>query len=109
MLDADRQLLYERINRRVDKMLDSGLLDEVKTFSESLSSAQSFQAIGYKELIEYLNGHISMEEAVELLKKNTRNYAKRQLTWMRRYTDAVKFDFTDGIGALKLAEETFKK
>ncbi len=107
-LNAERNLLYDRINQRVDKMLEAGLLEEVQKNFGKIGSAQSFQAIGYKELAEYLKGNLTYLEAVSLLKKNTRNYAKRQLTWMRRYENAVWFDFTDGIGALKLAEETFK-
>ncbi|NCA67155.1 MAG: tRNA (adenosine(37)-N6)-dimethylallyltransferase MiaA, partial [Clostridia bacterium] len=107
VLNAERHLLYQRINERVDHMLEAGLLDEVKA-QYCNESAQSFQAIGYKELAEYLRGNCSYCEAVELLKKNTRNYAKRQLTWARQYSDAVWFDTFERSKAQKLAEDTFK-
>ncbi len=82
---ADRQKLYDRINLRVDLMLEAGLLSEAKAFFNKLDNSKTaVQAIGYKELFPYINGEISLEEAVENLKKATRNYAKRQLTWFRR-------------------------
>ncbi len=107
VLSAQRKMLYDRINQRVDDMLQAGLLEEVKTHIGNISVAQSFQAIGYKELAKYLNGDMSYEEAVLLLKKNTRNYAKRQLTWTKRYESAVWFDFAKGIEALRLIKEVF--
>ena len=82
--DIDRDVLYERINKRVDQMMSEGLLDEVKGLYEKYgSSPRAFQAIGYKELINYFEGKTTLEDAVELIKKNTRNYAKRQLTYIR--------------------------
>jgi len=82
---ADRQKLYDRINLRVDLMIEEGLLDEAKSFFNKLDSSKTaVQAIGYKELFPYINGDISLDDAVENLKKATRNYAKRQLTWFRR-------------------------
>ena len=82
--DIDRDVLYERINNRVDQMMKEGLLDEVKSLYEKYGdSPRAFQAIGYKELIAYLKGETTLEDAVELIKKNTRNYAKRQLTYIR--------------------------
>lgn len=85
-LNMDRGLLYERINRRVDQMLEAGLVEEVrglllKGYSPDLPA---LQALGYKEIIAYLQGEISLEEAIYILKRNTRRYAKRQLTWFRR-------------------------
>lgn len=80
---TDREKLYDRINLRVDIMLENGLIDELKQLNLPRNS-NAAQAIGYKELYSYLDGEISFNEAVELLKKNTRNYAKRQLTWFRR-------------------------
>lgn len=80
---ADRAVLYDRINRRVDLMLESGLLDEAKDFFAH-TTATAAQAIGYKELKPYLDGEVSLDEAVERLKQVTRNYAKRQLTWFKR-------------------------
>lgn len=80
----DREKLYERINRRVDIMLENGLLDEAKRYCNLPEKSTASQAIGYKELIPYFNGEISLDEAVENLKLSTRHYAKRQLTWFRR-------------------------
>lgn len=80
----DRQFLYDRINTRVDLMIDMGLLDEAKKFlSKNLSSTAS-KAIGYKEFIPYFNGKSSLEECKDLLKMETRRYAKRQITWFKR-------------------------
>lgn len=86
VLNRDRDDLYERINKRVDVMLNNGLVKEVedllaKGYSRELTS---MQGIGYKEIISYLNDELSYEDAVELLKRNSRRYAKRQLTWFRR-------------------------
>lgn len=81
---SDRQYLYDRINRRVDIMLEQGLIDEAKAFYASDFSATAKQAIGYKELKPYLDGETDLDSAVEKLKMETRRYAKRQLTWFRR-------------------------
>lgn len=81
---ADRELLYRRIDRRVDAMLQQGLLDEARTVLSDRCGPTAVQAIGYKELIPCFSGEISMEEAVENIKRETRRYAKRQLTWLRR-------------------------
>lgn len=86
----DREKLYDRINLRVDIMLNDGLIDEVKELYPSLGTTAS-QAIGYKELILYIEGKASYEDSVELLKKNTRNYAKRQLTYFKRNKDTLWF------------------
>lgn len=85
-LTGEREQLYDRINRRVDQMLEAGLVSEVKgLLQDGLSkNAQSMQAIGYKEVFYYLHGLCSYEEMKELLKRNTRRYAKRQMTWFRR-------------------------
>lgn len=83
-LEMDRSLLYDRINLRVEQMIDDGLLNEVKTFyDEGLGTCQSMQAIGYKEFIPYFNGDYSLDRAIELLKRNSRRYAKRQFTWFK--------------------------
>jgi len=87
-ITMDRQRLYQRINHRVDIMMQKGLPDEVKKlldmgYSKDLTS---MQGLGYKELIRYLEGEFSLEEAVEILKRDTRRFAKRQLTWFRRDT-----------------------
>lgn len=86
VLNMDRAKLYERINKRVDDMIDNGLVDEVKKLKEKgyTSDMQSMKGIGYKEILYYLNGDISFEDAVDMIKQGSRNYAKRQLTWFRR-------------------------
>ncbi len=97
-LTMERQQLYERINKRVDLMLEKGLLDEVKALHDSgLRDCQSIQAIGYKELYKYLDGMCTFEEAVEELKRNSRNYAKRQLTWFRNQMEVKWFDMTEAV------------
>ncbi len=85
-LNCDRELLYDRINRRVDIMTEQGLFDEVEDLlcCGVPANAQSMQGIGYKEAVMAVRGEISKEESIELIKKNSRNYAKRQLTWFRR-------------------------
>lgn len=81
----DRETLYTRINKRVDIMVESGLIDETqKLLSKHGRTPNLVNTIGYREIIGYLDNKYSLEEALELLKKNTRNYAKRQLTWFRR-------------------------
>ena len=93
-LNMDRAKLYEKINQRVDKMIDLGLVDEVKNLlDEGLDkNSQSLKAIGYKEVISYLDGDIDFDEMVDLIKKNSRHYAKRQLTWFRRDKRIKWFD-----------------
>lgn len=85
-VDFPREILYERINERVDKMFNDGLLDEVKTLLTNgvTFSHQSMKAIGYKEFKEYFENTATIEEVSEKIKKNSRNYAKRQLTWFRK-------------------------
>lgn len=85
-LNMDRSKLYERINNRVDNMIDQGLVGEVESILKMGYDPKlvSLQGIGYKEIIKYLNNLISLEEATETIKKASRNYAKRQLTWFRR-------------------------
>lgn len=81
-LSCDRDALYDRCNKRVDIMLENGLLNEVKTLYEKYPESNILKrAIGYKEIIKYLNNEITFEEALELIKKNTRHYVKRQYTW----------------------------
>lgn len=80
----DRELLYERINKRIDIMLENGLLEEAETTLDSSNSKGAFQAIGHKELYPYLQGELTLDEAKENLCRQTRRYAKRQLTWFRK-------------------------
>ncbi|WP_336883094.1 tRNA (adenosine(37)-N6)-dimethylallyltransferase MiaA [Priestia koreensis] len=106
-LTMDRDKLYERINMRVDMMVDEGLLDEVKRlYDGGIRDVQSIQAIGYKEIYEYLDGHVTLEKAVEQLKQNSRRYAKRQLTWFRNKMPVTWFDVT-GASQRELFDEIF--
>lgn len=94
-LTMDRDILYERINFRVDEMMNIGLLEEVTSlYEKGIKNCQSIQAIGYKEIYQYLDGNISLEESIEQLKQNSRRYAKRQLTWFRNKMDVQWFDMT---------------
>jgi tRNA dimethylallyltransferase len=80
----DRERLYDRIHRRVDSMVENGLLEEARRVLKSPYAPTAMQAIGYKELRPYFDGELSLEEALDNLKKSTRHYAKRQLSWFRR-------------------------
>jgi len=92
-LDLDREVLYERINRRVDRMMKDGLLEEARGLWENgVRNVQSVQAIGYKELYQHFEGFITLDEAIELIKKHTRHYAKRQMTYFRNKVDISWFD-----------------
>jgi len=84
-LGMERERLYERINQRVDLMMEQGLLEETKTaLAKGVSpQAQSMTSLGYRQIIQYLQGEVSLEKAIELIKRDTRHFAKRQLTWFR--------------------------
>ena len=105
---SDREKLYDRINKRVDIMLEKGLIEEAKEFYSMPIGRTAAAAIGYKELKPYLDGELTLEEAVEKLKAATRHYAKRQLTWFRRdeYIRWIDADMTDDIiaEALRILE-----
>ena len=91
-LDLDRDFLYERINKRVDIMFEEGVLKEAKElYDKKIYSKAVMTGIGYKELYEYFDGNISLDEAKDLIKKNTRHYAKRQMTWFRNQMDIKWF------------------
>ena len=90
VLNMDRQKLYDRINLRVDLMIKDGLVDEVKRMLEKYSEfPTAMQGLGYKEIVDYLNGNCLLDEAIEKIKLETRRYAKRQLTWFRSYDNAT--------------------
>lgn len=92
-LTLEREELYKRINARVDKMIDSGLIEETKYLQSKVSKdSQCMKAIGYKELIPYITGECSLEESVDLLKQKTRNYAKRQITFMNQFNNIIKIE-----------------
>ena len=111
----NRARLYERINERVDLMINSGLENEVRNlYDRGMLSDRTtaVQAIGYKEMLSYIKGEITLSDSVELIKKNTRNYAKRQMTWFRRYNSISVVPDTDS-GEIKapslLADEVLRK
>ena len=94
VLTAPREILYERIDRRVDQMMEEGLLEEVKSLRERgcHRGMVSMQGLGYKEILAYLEGEYPLEEAVRILKRDTRHFAKRQLTWFRREQNVIWVD-----------------
>ncbi len=96
IIDHEREKLYQRINLRVDLMMENGLLEEVKSVY-SKKHLNSLRTVGYSELFDFLDNKINLTEAVELIKQNSRRYAKRQLTWFRKHTEAhlIPFDTTD--------------
>lgn len=91
VLNDDRERLYEKINRRVDLMLEEGLVEEVKRLKEAGCTRDlvSMQGLGYKEILSFLEGEISLDEAVYLIKRDTRHFAKRQITWFKREKDVI--------------------
>lgn len=107
-LVKDRAVLYDAINKRVDLMLENGLVDEVKKLKKSGLSVknQSMRAIGYKEVLSYLDGEIDYDRMVEILKQHSRNYAKRQLTFLRGIKNVVYVDTAD---IEKAEKEIFEK
>lgn len=94
VLNDNRQLLYDRIDLRIDQMLEEGLLEEVTALKNKgyTKDMVSMQGLGYKEILDYLNGEYSLEEAIYILKRDTRHFAKRQLTWFRRERDVIWID-----------------
>lgn len=98
-LTADRELMYDRINKRVDLMMEAGLLEEVRGLL-SRKHLNALQTVGYKELFEHLEGHTTLDQAVENIKTNTRRFAKRQLTWNRRDTKIHWFDYATPVSQI---------
>ncbi len=94
VLNDDRQLLYDKIDLRIDQMLEEGLLAEVESLRNKgyTKDMVSMQGLGYKEILDYLNGECTLEEAIYILKRDTRHFAKRQLTWFRRERDVIWID-----------------
>ena len=94
VLNRDREVLYERINKRVDLMMENNLIDEVKHLLDIGYDKNliSMQGIGYKEIVKYLEGEYSLDEAIEIIKRDSRRYAKRQITWFKRYKESKWFD-----------------
>lgn len=96
VLNDDRQVLYSRIDQRIDRMMEDGLVREVQTLKDMGCTRDmvSMQGLGYKEILDYLEGRCSLEEAVYILKRDTRHFAKRQLTWFRREPEVIWLDRT---------------
>ena len=89
-INMDREKLYERINKRVDIMIENGLVDEVKELVAKYDELPTaIQGLGYKEVVSYLNNEITYDEMIDIIKQETRRYAKRQLTWFRRNKQIV--------------------
>ncbi len=107
----DREALYQKINLRVDQMIDKGLLNETQTLMEKgyFDSPTASQAIGYKELLPYFRGERSLKDCTDILKQKTRNYAKRQLTWFRRYEDALTIWMDENPSPLQAALDFYKE
>ena len=98
-ISAARDIIYDRINLRVDLMMDEGLLQEVETL-EQYKDLNALQTVGYKELFQYLKGDIDLETAIGEIKKNTRRFAKRQLTWLRKKEDILWIDYKYDLAAV---------
>lgn len=106
ILWPEREFIYKRVEQRVDEMLKAGLVNEVMTLIKAGvgENAQSMMGIGYKETYKYIEGRMEYDEFVELLKRNTRRYAKRQFTWLKRYNNAEFIDVNAGSNAAGIAE-----
>ena len=96
ILNCERQILYSKIDKRVDIMIKNGLENEVYLLKE-FKNLNTLNTVGYKEFINYFENKISYEEAIEKIKQNTRNYAKRQITWNKKYSDAKKIDMSKNV------------
>ena len=97
-LNCDREILYSKIDKRVDRMIKDGLENEVY-FLKEFKNLNTLNTVGYKEFINYFENKISYNEAVEKIKQNTRNYAKRQITWNKKYSDAIQIDMNENLTA----------
>lgn len=112
VLTDDRAHLYERINRRVDQMIEEGLVNEVQALKDKGYTKQlvSMQGLGYKEILDYLDGNCTLEEAIYTIKRDTRHFAKRQLTWFKRERDVIWINKQSfGYEAEQILDETLSK
>lgn len=87
IIEHPREQLYQRINHRVDQMIETGLIDEVRSL-EAFRNLNALRTVGYKEVFDYLEGKVDLNSTVDLIKQHSRNYAKRQITWLKRYSEA---------------------
>jgi len=106
-LNTDRAILYDRINSRVDQMIDDGLVDEVKSLIP-FKKYNALNTVGYSEIFDYLDGKLSLEDAVSAIKQNTRRFAKRQLTWFRRDEEINWFEPTEKEKVINLINDKLK-
>ena len=93
-LTADRKIIYDRINKRVDKMIENGLIKEAQMVYKH-KDLNALKTVGYKELFEYLSGKCTLDKAIDEIKKNTRRFAKRQITWFKKQEDTTWFDYKE--------------
>jgi tRNA dimethylallyltransferase len=107
-LDLPRDVLYQRIDMRMDQMIGAGLFDEAKELYP-YRSHQALQTVGYKEIFDYLSGHYEKDEAIRLLKRNSRRYAKRQMTWFKKDKDFTWFDARDKKKILDFIERSIEE
>ena len=98
-LEAERKIIYNRIDQRVDLMMQNGLLEEAQNLYQ-LKNLNALQTVGYRELFQYLDNEISLEFAIEEIKKNTRRFSKRQMTWFKRTENVVWFDYKEEIDVI---------
>jgi tRNA dimethylallyltransferase len=103
-IEAPREIIYNRINHRVDIMMANGLLEEVKKLTPYQSN-NALQTVGYQELFAYFNGYCSIDEAIEQIKQNTRRFAKRQLTWFKKEPDTIWVDYAEDLKSILLKIE----
>lgn len=110
VLNMNRDELYERINKRVDTMISEGLIEEVRNLIQKYEVfPTAMQGLGYKEVVEFLNGNLTKEEMVEKIKQESRRYAKRQLTWFRQYKDAIWLEANSSDNVNTILEEFSEK
>ncbi len=99
IIEHEREMLYQRIDHRVDVMVDNGLVEEVRSLLP-FRGCNALNTVGYSELFDFFDEKIDFHEAIEKIKQNTRNYAKRQITWCRRYTDATRIHFSSDLNLM---------
>jgi tRNA dimethylallyltransferase len=105
-LELSKEQLHRNINSRVDKMMREGLLDEVRSLLPS-QKLNALQTVGYKELFDHLNGKVSLEEAVEKIKINTRQYAKRQMTWFKKDKEVTWVDVAEDKSVIDICNQLY--
>lgn len=110
-IQSDRETIHNRINTRVDKMFKNGLLEEVKSLHQKYPdffSFQSTQSIGYREFKDYLEGELKLEDLIELIKRNTRRFAKRQITWFKNKTNSIWIDAKEPSATIDIINKWIK-